>query len=134
MLRRCKYCKSIWVKWNIPCWNKTLYFLHKCFDCDELFRTDKFVLFGLPQWFVIEFYSKFVHHFTKKCKAGNNCYPICDLCQHYNFNGKTIGGLPGVYVGNGFCNLLKVKKEPSDYCSRFECKSRKKKNENSNPG
>lgn len=41
---------------------------------------------------------------------------LCDFCRYYNFN-----GVNGVYVDKGYCNLLKIKKDPIDECSEFHC-------------
>lgn len=49
--------------------------------------------------------------------CGEGCYPICDFCEHYNFN----PGLNGRYENNGFCNLLKMKKDPHNGCEDFIC-------------
>ena len=128
MLSRCIYCKSIWVKWNIPCYNKELYFIHQCVDCDEQFTTLDFVWFGLPKRITNILYYKWVRFFSKRCNK--KCEPICDCCKHFKFNGvKRIladGREVEAYNGNGFCNLLKIKKEPEDYCSRFNYELRGK--------
>jgi hypothetical protein len=36
------------------------------------------------------------------------CFPICDYCQHYDFD-------------NRYCNLKGGHKEPDDGCDQFHC-------------
>jgi len=46
-----------------------------------------------------------------------SCDPICDFCINYNFNPNE----EGAYIGNGFCNFLKLNKDPMDTCNQFSC-------------
>jgi hypothetical protein len=50
-------------------------------------------------------------------KCGPGCNPICDFCSEYYFTSDD----GGIYVGDGFCKLLKVNKEPNDGCEDFKC-------------
>jgi hypothetical protein len=49
--------------------------------------------------------------------CGEGCYPVCDFCKSYDFNGDE----QGRYMDNGFCNLHNEKKDPSDGCQDFVC-------------
>lgn len=51
----------------------------------------------------------------EKCSV--DCYPICDFCEHYDFN----PGIEGEYVDHGFCKKLEMKKDPDDTCEDFRC-------------
>ena len=51
----------------------------------------------------------------QKCDEG--CVAVCDNCIEYAFN----PGSSGEYLGKGFCNLLFVKKDPTDTCEYFKC-------------
>lgn len=50
-------------------------------------------------------------------KCNDECYPLCDFCKHYNFNGDE----NGAYTENGFCTFHNQKKDPSDFCEDFYC-------------
>ena len=50
-------------------------------------------------------------------KCSDICQPICDFCSNYYF--KADDG--GVYVNDGFCSLLEVKKDPEETCEDFKC-------------
>lgn len=45
------------------------------------------------------------------------CIPLCDFCDHYNFNADE----KGRYTGNGWCTLRNEPSEPYDYCEDFYC-------------
>lgn len=48
MIKRCKYCNSIWVCWDWIQEPKTGLTLHECWKCDNTFTTDKIVWNGIP--------------------------------------------------------------------------------------
>lgn len=50
-------------------------------------------------------------------KCGPGCSPVCDFCLEYYFNADD----GGIYVNNGFCKLLEVKKDPEETCKDFKC-------------
>ena len=50
-------------------------------------------------------------------KCSESCPGVCDFCENYDFN----PGPDGEYLNNGFCRLLKAKKDPSDSCEDFKC-------------
>jgi len=52
-----------------------------------------------------------------KCEAAEECYPICDFCKYYNFNGNETGA----YTGNGYCSKLRMNTDPADSCNDFHC-------------
>jgi heat shock protein HslJ len=47
----------------------------------------------------------------------DGCYPICDSCKHYEFNGDE----KGRYTGNGYCNKHQEQMSPERYCDDFHC-------------
>lgn len=49
------------------------------------------------------------------CRAG--CIPLCDFCNHYNFNGDE----QGRYTEDGRCTLHDEASEPYYYCEDFYC-------------
>jgi len=66
----------------------------------------------------------------KKCN--HECYPLCDFCIHFNFNGEDREGIDrrmgkkviwkkALYTGNGYCNLHKRHQNPEDDCDDFHC-------------
>ena len=50
------------------------------------------------------------------------CFPICDFCRFYNFNGDK----DGAYTGNGYCVKHEIRKEPDDCCKDFICNNYKR--------
>ena len=62
-----------------------------------------------------EYMAKFCNNECKKMG------PICDFCEHYDFNG--IGKNNACYNDNGMCRELKIRKDPEDGrgCQLFEC-------------
>jgi hypothetical protein len=50
-------------------------------------------------------------------KCSWSCPDVCDFCENYDFN----PGPEGEYLNNGFCRLLKVKKDPHNGCENFKC-------------
>ena len=61
-------------------------------------------------------------------KCNDKCYPLCDFCKHYQFNGddlirngKTFKG--AIYTGKGFCTFHHRRQEPQDQCDNFHCKN-----------
>jgi hypothetical protein len=50
-------------------------------------------------------------------KCSESCPAVCDFCSNYYFNADD----GGVYVNNGFCKLLRVKKDPEQECEDFRC-------------
>ena len=64
----------------------------------------------------------------KKCNE--ECYPLCDFCIHYNFNGEDIKDESGkvvakgaIYVGKGFCTKHHRQQDPEDSCEDFHCEN-----------
>lgn len=47
--------------------------------------------------------------------------PVCDFCQHYDFNGDD----SGVYTGNGWCNKHNEPRDPVDGCEDYVCMNAK---------
>jgi len=41
---------------------------------------------------------------------------ICDFCKYYDFNGNN-----GCYMGEGYCNFHKQKRDPNEQCEDFHC-------------
>lgn len=52
-------------------------------------------------------------------KCNEYCVPLCDFCQHYDFNGDS----KNRYTGDGFCNLHKTSRDPDEECNKFFCTS-----------
>ena len=50
-------------------------------------------------------------------KCSDDCYPICDFCKYYRFNGDECG----CYIGEGFCNLCQEPRDPWEGCDDFYC-------------
>ena len=51
------------------------------------------------------------------------CYPICDFCKHYNFNGEETGSKHDpVYVDKGCCKLHFMREDPGGGCEYFYCR------------
>lgn len=50
-------------------------------------------------------------------RCGDDCYPICDFCTYYDFNGNR----QGAYTGDGFCRFHDAPREPWDGCEEFVC-------------
>ena len=55
------------------------------------------------------------------CSGYNKCYPICDFCQHYDFNAKEYPDGTMVYVYKGHCNKHDKRSDPDDGCDDFVC-------------
>lgn len=53
--------------------------------------------------------------------CGPYCYPICDHCAHYQFNGDQAGA----YTGDGQCEHPRHPRprDPADGCDDYECKT-----------
>jgi len=49
------------------------------------------------------------------------CYPICDFCKHYDFNGEEYPDGAIVYVGKGYCNKHNKQSDPDDGCNHYVC-------------
>ena len=51
----------------------------------------------------------------------NRCFPICDFCKHYDFNGEEWEDGAIVYVYKGMCNKYNKRSDPDDGCNDFVC-------------
>lgn len=50
------------------------------------------------------------------CNA--ECYPICDFCTFYDFNGDE----EGAYKGDGYCRRHGRAQDPNGACDDFHCR------------
>ncbi len=54
------------------------------------------------------------------------CFPICDFCKFFDFNGDE----NGTYINLGCCNFHKENRDPTSQCDEFICMNIKEENKN----